>query len=105
MSWMSEEEREIVRAQLMADDARRRKADAENDWRTLAEGALAARIPGARVLSVGRIVRTGAFVRVRGGLACPSIPDASWFSLILEEDGAGWAIRDLTIKLLGGGNA
>lgn len=104
MSWMSAEERQIARLQLMEDDRRRAETDARCDWRLLSEAALAERLPDVQVKSVGRPIRTGAFVRIRGSLTSAALKEASWFSLILEEDGGGWQIHEICIKLLDGQN-
>lgn len=104
MSWMSPQEREIARLQCLEDDRRRAEADAKCDWRLISEAALAGQLPDVRVRSVGKPVRTGAFVRIRGNLTSVAMKEASWFSLILEEDGGGWRIHELCIKLAGGRN-
>ena len=80
--------------------------DANKNWRHLAERVIRQRLPDADVLSVGnRIVRTGPFVRLRGTLRSDALPEAMWFSLIVEEADSGYNIRALVIKLVDGGNA
>lgn len=100
---MSEEERQAARLQLRADDARRAEADGKCDWRSLSESVLSGQLPDVRVLSAGKPVRTGAFVRIRGRMTSAALKEAGWFSLTLEEDGGGWRLCELLIKLLDGG--